>query len=68
MDPYCVWARPSKKGALLMNALMQYLIQKMKAKKEHWEKDDEHTFIIYLGFAAVIVCAIIMIVGSGYGN
>ena len=51
-----------------MNAIMQYLIQKMKAKKEYWVKDDEHSFLIYLGFAAVIVCAIIMIVGSEYGN
>jgi hypothetical protein len=51
-----------------MNALMQYLIQKMKAKKEHWVKDDEQSFLIYLGFAAVIVCAIMMIVGSAYGN
>jgi len=51
-----------------MNAIMQYLIQKMKAKKEHWEKDDEHTFIIYLGVAAMLMVAVMMIVGSAYGN
>ena len=51
-----------------MNALMQYLIQKMKAKKEHWVKDDEHSFLTYLGFAAMLVVAVMMIVGSGYGN
>mgnify|MGYP003111354587 CR=1 FL=1 len=51
-----------------MNAIMQYLIQKMKAKKEVWDKDEEQSFLIYLGFAAAIVCAVIMIVGSSYGN
>ena len=51
-----------------MKAIMQYLIEKMKAKKEYWEKDDEHSFLIYLGLAAVLVCAVIMIVGANYGT
>jgi len=48
----------------------------MKRKKNWFEKfvmwdpdkDEEHSFLIYLGLAAIIVCAIIMVVGSAYGS
>ena len=48
----------------------------MKRKKNWFEKfvvwdpdkDEEHSFLIYLGFAAMLMVVIMMIVGSAYGS
>lgn len=32
-------------------------------KKDNFEKDDEKSFLVYLGFGTVIMCAFLMLIG-----